>query len=156
MTTSTLATETRAIDWPALAAELSTTLRDVLALAEIELPRDLARAEGVWKGTAATIETRAWRGDRIAYCRVARVEGSGLAIGNLLCVPDPRLRADGAPLPILGVDMVAIGEREAIVVADLSPLGSGNAAAAARMSAALDADPRVAGLPPIADLPAWA
>lgn len=147
---------TVAVDWPALAAELEAVLRRALVLDDAPLAPALARAAGSWKGAPATIETRASRGERVAHCRVARVSGAGLAIGNVLCVPDPRLRLGGLPLPILGVDLVAIGEREAIVVADLSPTGADRTLADAWIATALDADPRVAGLAPIADLPTWA
>lgn len=144
------------VDWPALAAELEELLRGALVLEQLPLTPALAGAAGAWKGAPATIETRASRGERVAYCRVARVSGAGLAIGNLLCVPDPRLRAGRSPLPILGVDLVAIGDREAIVVADLSPTGDERAPADEWMGAALDGDPRVAALAPIVDLPPWA
>ncbi|NUQ20898.1 MAG: hypothetical protein HOQ09_08045 [Gemmatimonadaceae bacterium] len=145
-----------AVDWPTLAADLEATLASALALAPIPLAPGHARAMGTWKGAPTTIETRAWRGERIAYCRVARVRGHGVAIGNVLCIPDPALRAGGRPLPILGVDLVAIGERDAIVVADLSPMTEDRALGSERIAAALDADPDVARLTPIDDLPPWA
>ena len=157
MTAPTLApAATAAVDWPALAAELEAVLRRALVLDDAPLAPALARAAGSWKGAPATIETRASRGERVAYCRAARVRGTGLAIGNVLCVPDPRLRLGRSSLPILGVDLVAIGEREAIVVADLSPTGDERTPADEWMAAALDGDPRVATLAPIADLPPWA
>ncbi|HEX8848487.1 MAG TPA: hypothetical protein VF761_03050 [Gemmatimonadaceae bacterium] len=147
---------TVAVDWPALAAELDGVLRRALALDDVPPAPALAGAAGSWKGAPATIETRASHGERVSYCRAARVRGTGLAIGNVLCVPDPRLRTAGTPLPILGVDLVAIGERDAIVVADLSPTGDDPTSADGWMAAALDADPRAAALAPIADLPRWA
>lgn len=157
MTAPTLApAATVAVDWPALAAELAGTLRRALALEDVALAPALAGAGGSWKGAPATIGTRASRGNRIAYCRVAEVRGAGLAIGNLLCVPEPRFRVGPASLPILGVDLVAIGDRDAIVVADLSPMGEERAPADEWMAAALDSEPRVATLAPIADLPSWA
>lgn len=144
------------VDWLALVAELETTLTGALSLAPASIAPALAHATGAWKGAPATIETRAWRGERIAYARVARVRGAGVAIGNVLCVPDPALRVAAVPLPILGVDLVAIGERDAIVVADLSPMSGDRAAAIETLAAALDADPDVARLVRIDDLPAWA
>ena len=144
------------VDWLALAAELETTLVDALSLAPVPIAPARARATGTWKGASATIETRVWRGERVAYARVARVRGDGVAIGNVLCIPDPALRIAGTPLPILGVDLVAIGERDTIVVADLSPMSADRAAVGATLAAVLDADPDVARLATIEDLPAWA
>lgn len=142
--------------WPDLAAALESVLVNGLALEPLPIDPALARAEGRWKGAPATIETRAWRGARIAYCRVARVASAELAIGNVLCLPDPALRARSLPLPVLGADLVGVGARDAVVVADLSPTGDDRAAGSEVLGRALAADPRVAALPRIADLPAWA
>ena len=144
------------IDWLALAAELEATLTRALELAPLPIAPAHALATGAWKGAPATIETRAWRGERVTYARVARVRGEGVAIGNVLCVPDPALRVAGAPLPILGVDLVAIGERDTIVVADLSPMSADTTVVSEALAAALAADRDVARLAAIEDLPAWA
>jgi phycocyanobilin:ferredoxin oxidoreductase len=145
-----------AVRWPALAEEIETLLSEALDLAPAALDPALAQATGSWKGEPATIETRRCHGERVAWCRVARVHGGGLAIGNVLCVPHPALRADDRPLPVLGVDLVAVGERDAIVVADLSPMTDDRTAGSEVLARALAAGDEVARLPRIEELPGWA
>ena len=103
----------------ALALEAERTLVAGLQLEPVQLDPALARAEGVWKGAAVTIETRAWRGGPVHWARVATVSGAGLEIGNVLALPSPDL-----PLPILGADLVSLGARGAgvMIAADLSPV----------------------------------
>lgn len=141
--------------WPSLATELAEHLAHELALAPLDLPPDLATGRGHWKNELATIETRAWEGERVALLRVARVEGAGLAIGNLLCVARPALTGGGRALPILGADLVAIAARDSIVVADLSPTEP-HASSGEPLATALAADEEVGRLPRIAELPPWA
>lgn len=91
---------------------------DALGLEPIALATALASASGEWKGAPATITTRAYAGGVVRYARFAMVEGSGIAIANILALP-----AEDQPLPILGADLVAIGARggSVLLAADLSP-----------------------------------
>lgn len=94
------------------------TLVDALSLRAVELPAHLAVAEGEWQGEPVRAVTRAYRGKAVAYARFTVVEGAGLSIGNVVCLP-----ADDSALPILGADLVWIGTRPdvAMIAADLSP-----------------------------------
>ena len=124
---------------------------DTLGLAPIELPQALASTIGTWKGAPARIETRAYGGPVVRYARFAMVEGSGVAIANVLALP-----AVDQPLPVLGADLVAIGARggSVLLAADLSPsvaeeLGGASLAGLAGRRA------RRPALPHAGDLPGW-
>ena len=124
---------------------------DTLGLAPIELPPALASTIGTWKGAPARIETRAHGGPVVRYARFAMVEGSGVAIANVLALP-----AVEQPLPVLGADLVAIGARggSVLLAADLSPsvaeeLGGASLAGLAGRRA------RRPALPHAGDLPGW-
>ena len=75
-----------------------------LNLRPLALPARLAQAEGEWQGEPVRAITRAYRGDEAVYARFTVVEGAGLSIGNVVCLP-----ADDCALPILGADLVWIG-----------------------------------------------
>jgi phycocyanobilin:ferredoxin oxidoreductase len=103
----------------ALAAETERALAGRLGLQPLRLAPALARADGMWKGGPVRLETRAYSGGVIRYARFARLVGLGgldLEIANLLCLADPLY-----PLPILGADLVALGQGTGMLAADLSP-----------------------------------
>src|SRR5689334_4177911 len=114
------------------------------------LPSELAALHGSWRGSAASLRATAWRGPRVRYARIVRIAGDGLSIVNMLALSE----AD-YPLPILGVDLVALGNGSAVIAADLSPI-AGDPAVREQQNAALWS--RVAGRPPLASagtLPSW-
>ncbi len=125
-------------------------LVDRLSLSPVDLPSQLQAASGQWKSAPVTITTKAYAGGVVRYARFATVQGAGLQIGNLLVLADPTY-----VLPILGADLVALGERPTMLAADLSPVfpaGPGRAAMNAVVGAALGPRPL---LPGGGDLPAW-
>lgn len=125
-------------------------LVDALALEPVTLPSELAALHGSWKGSAVSLRATAWRGPRVRYARIVRIAGDGLSIVNMLALSE----AD-YPLPILGVDLVALGNGSAVIAADLSPI-AGDPAVREQQNAALSS--RVAGRPPLASagtLPSW-
>jgi phycocyanobilin:ferredoxin oxidoreductase len=121
-----------------------------LGLEPLPLPRGLDHAEGEWRGGSITIKTRAYAGEVIRYARFATLSGNNLDIGNVLCLPT----ADH-PLPIFGVDLVALGRETGMLAADLSPVLPSGAERDAQLAplAARRADH--AALPPGGQLPAW-
>jgi phycocyanobilin:ferredoxin oxidoreductase len=134
----------------ALTAETEAYLVRELGLAPLPLEARLERAEGMWKGAAVAIETRAYRGGAIRYARFATVQGAGLDIGNVLCLP-----AHDHPLPILGADLVAVGRETGMLAADLSPVLPAGPERTTQMAAL---ERRRAGhspLPTGGPLPAW-
>lgn len=126
-------------------------LVDTLDLAPVELPAELANAAGEWKAAPAAIVTRAYAGRVVRYARFAMVEGTGVAIANVLALP-----AAEQPLPILGADLVAIGARggSVLLAADLSPTvpEAAGGASLAGLAARRAARP---ALPAAGELPAW-
>ena len=142
------------------AAEIRRRLLDALPLAPVALPPELAAASGRWKDAPAAVAAEAWTGGPLRLVRVATVRGgppdAPLAVANVLCLP-----RDEHPLPILGVDLVALGAPNAplLAVADLSPtLPSGGEGAAEReraLAALRDAVHPAAALAPL-PAPAWA
>ena len=123
-------------------------LVDRLHLAPVSQPEELAQATGTWKGGPVAITTRAYRSDAIRYARFAELSGDGLAIGNLLVLARPALA-----LPILGADLVRIGDRT-MLAADLSPVLA-HERRGATIPAVRDALGPLPALPPGGDLPAW-
>ncbi len=84
-------------------------------LAPLTLPDGFAHREGSFRGAPVALTAVAWAGGAAACARVVTIAGPDLAIVNVLGLP-------AAPaLPILGVDLVAVGEAPIVVVADLSP-----------------------------------
>ena len=125
-------------------------LVDRLSLSPIDLPSQVHTARGQWRADAVTIRTRAYDGGVVRYSRFVTVEGTGLQIGNLLVLADPTYL-----LPILGADLVALGERAMMLAADLSPTfaaGPGRTAMNAAVGAALGPRPP---LPIGGELPGW-
>lgn len=88
-----------------------------LGLGTLALPAELARLDGSFRGEPVALESRAYRGERSAYFRFVRIEGQSLQIANLLCFSTPE-----HALPILGVDLVALGTGTLVLAADLSPI----------------------------------
>lgn len=105
-------------DFGAAVREAEQELVGALGLEPLALPAGLAHAEGTWQGEPVRAMTRGYRSDRAVYARFTVVEGAGLSIGNVVCLP-----ADDSALPILGADLVWIGTRPdvAMIAADLSP-----------------------------------
>ncbi len=137
------------LDLSAIGARIEAMLSEQLSLAPTVLPPDLARMQGSWKGAPVTLHTHAYSGPRIRYARVARIDGSGLVILNVLALSRPEW-----PLPILGMDVVCIGS-STVVVADLSP-ASIDAATRARQQEIFSQRRRAHALLPSAGvLPAW-
>lgn len=132
---------------------LEETLRRRLALAPVPIPNHLTRIDVHYRGAAGHMSARAYCGGPIAYARVVSVRAPGLTIGNLLAVPQARW-----PLPVLGVDLVALGSADAdqparaIFVADLSPLDADRNAAERVARAVAERAPPSASSP----LPSWA
>lgn len=125
-------------------------LVESLSLKLVSIPSQLQTARGQWKSAPVTITTRAYDGGVVRYARFATVQGAGLQIGNLLVFADPAY-----VLPILGADLVALGERPTMLAADLSPVfpaGPGRAAMDTAVGAALAHRPP---LPGGGDLPGW-
>ena len=124
------------------------TVRELLLAVEREivdaldlrpLPLDLRSARGSWKGEPVELSARAFEGQRVRFCRFVELSGGGLEIGNALCLPRLEL-----PLPIFGLDVVAPGNGNVMVAADLSPIKSGPVATFAPQT-----------LPPGGPLPQW-
>src|SRR4029077_17585892 len=81
--------------------------------------------------------------------RVVTITGPALAIVNVLGLPAP-----GHPLPILGIDLVCVGDAPVVAVADLSPTVARTNSAGGWAAAALEACRRTHGaLPPGGMLP---
>jgi phycocyanobilin:ferredoxin oxidoreductase len=134
----------------ALTAATEAYLARELGLGPLALPPELGRAEGEWRGSSATIETRAYRGGVIRYARFAVIRGPDLEIGNILCLPAPE-----HPLPILGADLVALGRETGMLAADLSPVLPAGAECAAQLAPLAARRARQPPLPPGGRLPAW-
>lgn len=142
------------------AAEIRQRLLDALTLSSVALPSELAAATGRWKEAPAAVAAEAWAGGPLRLARVATVRGgpadAPLAVANVLCLPD-----DEHPLPILGVDLVALGAPGAplLAVADLSPTlpadGGGAAEREHALAALRDAVRPAAALAPL-PAPEWA
>ncbi|EYF06823.1 hypothetical protein [Chondromyces apiculatus] len=125
-------------------------LVEALGLRPLQLDPEATHAVGTYRGRAVTLETRAYRGQPLHYARFVEITGEGLAIGNMLCTP-----CVDHPLPILGVDLVMLGDT-LMLVADLSPTlppGKEREAQLAPLDAACAA--RSSTLPPGGALPAW-
>jgi hypothetical protein len=86
------------------------------ALAPQALPGELAAQKGAFRDLPATLSAHAWSGGGVGYARVVTIAGPELAIANVLGYPAP-----DRPLPILGIDLVAVAGTPIVVVADLSP-----------------------------------
>lgn len=134
----------------ALTRETEAGLVRDLALRPVALDPSLAAAEGTWKSAPVAIETRAYRGDRIQYARFVVIRGGGLEIGNVLCLSDPTY-----PLPILGADLVALGQEQAMLAADLSPVLPAGAERDAQLAPLLARRARWDQLPGGGALPDW-
>ena len=133
-----------------LTADSESWLVRELALSRLPLDPVLDHAEGAWKGSPVTIDTRAYHGSVVRYARFARLVGGELEIGNILCLPDP-----AHPLPILGADLVALGRETGMLAVDLSPMlppGPERDAQLAPLMARRSAHPE---LPPGGPLPDW-
>lgn len=98
-------------------AELERQLVYALKLEPLRLGDGLEHLEGNFKGTPASMATRAYAGPGVRYARFVHLHADSLEIANLLCLP-----ALEHALPIFGVDLVALGGEQAIAVADLSPV----------------------------------
>lgn len=133
-----------------------------LGLEPRELPPELARLEGTFRGERATLEARAYSGPHLGYVRCVEVTSRALDIGNVLAFPRPE-RA----LPVLGIDLVEVGRDTAVVVADLSPMAEAESerarerdVLARHQSLALSGSPvspgAAASLDARAELPEWA
>lgn len=116
MTVTTTSHETSRFDFAALTHATEEWLVRELELEPLALDDELAFRVGDWRDAPVTIETRAYRGERVRYARFAVVLGQGLEIGNLLCLPEQAL-----PVPIFGADLVAVRRDLAMIAADLSP-----------------------------------
>lgn len=127
------------------------TLGDRFALRELALDPDVATARGAWKGEPATVHARAYAGGPLQYARVVRVVAGPLAIVNVLGVARHELG-----LPILGIDVVALGARDQVMVAaDLTPTLADGPAREAQLEEAgalVGPDPT---LRPGGELPDW-
>lgn len=122
-----------------------------LGLEPLAVDDEMASRVGVWRDAPVTIETRAYRSERVRYARFAVILGQGLEIGNLLCLPEPAL-----PVPIFGADLVAARRDLAMIAADLSPtlpVGPGRDRQLAGIAARRASGPI---LPSGGELPAWA
>jgi phycocyanobilin:ferredoxin oxidoreductase len=121
-----------------------------LGLELLALPKELASAEGAWRGQPVILVTRAYRAERVGYARFVELIGTELEIGNVLCTP----RSD-YPLPIFGADLLALGREAGLVAADLSPTLPPGPARDAQLSVLSAAH---AGWPPLpsgGQLPPW-
>lgn len=85
-------------------------------LAPQPLPGALAAQKGAFRDLPVTLSAHAWSGGGVGYARVVTIAGPEVAIANVLGYP-----ADDRPLPILGIDLVAVAGAPVVVVADLSP-----------------------------------
>lgn len=93
-------------------------LRADLGLSEAPLPQDLVELTGAFRGVPARLTSRALRGTTVRFARFVHLEGGGgLEIANALCF-------GVGETPILGVDLVATGREQAVVVLDLAPTSS--------------------------------
>ena len=122
-----------------------------LGLEPLELDDEMVHCVGIWRDAPVTIETRAYRSDRVHYARFAVVLGQGMEIGNVLCLPGPTL-----PVPIFGADLVAVRRDLAMIAADLSPTlpsGPERERQLAGIAARRTSSP---ALPSGGELPAWA
>jgi phycocyanobilin:ferredoxin oxidoreductase len=134
----------------ALTAATEAYLVRKLGLEPLPLPPGLGRAEGEWRGSSATIETRAYCGGVIRYARFAVVTTADLDIGNVLCLPTL-----SHPLPILGADLVALGRETGMLAADLSPVLPAGAERDAQLAPLAARRARQPALPPGGRLSAW-
>jgi len=101
--------------------------RDLLAAHEalrpLHLPPALNRRRGTFREAPVELVAEAWTGSGVAYARVVTIDGPGLSIVNVLGLP--AARRDGAPVTILGIDLVSVAGAPIVVVADLSPAEPG-------------------------------
>ncbi|HLG71353.1 MAG TPA: hypothetical protein VK009_13080 [Chloroflexota bacterium] len=118
-----------------------------LSLRPMKLDPGLAEAQGLWRGSPASLVTHAYRGPRISYARFATLKSDGLEFGNVLCLPKSSFE-----VPILGADLVDLGRGTAMIAADLSPTTPAthlDTAFSERLQRAQD------GLTPGGELPEW-
>lgn len=126
-------------------------LTERFALRALALDPAVAGARGAWKGEPAVVDARAYTGGPLRYARVVRVVAGPLAIANVLGVSHHALG-----LPILGIDLVALGTRDAaMVAADLTPTLPAGRARDAQLAAASDLVGPDPALPPGGELPGW-
>jgi phycocyanobilin:ferredoxin oxidoreductase len=147
MNAATALPEERALDFASATAAVEALLVRSLELGPLLLPPELATIDGKHKGQPVRLEARAYSGPRIRYARFVRIQGGGLDIGNVLCLPAPEY-----PLPMFGADLVSLARVTAMVVADLSPV-PGAPSAGAELAAIRAAQP---DLPSAGELPEWA
>jgi hypothetical protein len=139
-----------ALDPGAIIAATEAGLVRALGLRRLNVPGELANLQGEYKGDKATLTATAYRGERVAYARFVVLRGAGLSIGNALC-----LSSHDLGLPILGIDVVALGRSSLVAIADLSPIHPDLAVReghARRFAAWRSRGPR---LPSAGELPAW-
>lgn len=117
-----------------------------LGLVPVRIDAALARAEGSLRGQPLVVDAVAHRGGPVAHVRCATVVGEAFEVGSLMAIGRAELG-----LPILGLDLVAIGGERALVVADLSPTDPQRPACPV-----FDEAVRAAALPSAGSLPAWA
>jgi hypothetical protein len=136
-----------------IAGQIERRLVARLALQGLALPPDLRALDGHWKGAPAVLEARAYRGAQTSFARFVQVHAADdVRIANGLVVPQ-----HGSSLPIFGFDLVALGRRGALIVADLSPVW-----AAGDPRRSIDNERirrRTEGMPPLpaaGELPPWA
>ncbi len=121
-----------------------------LGLRPLPLPAELCDPRGQWRGEPVALRARAFCSAAVPYARFVSVQGKGLEIANLLCVPKA-----GEDVPLFGADLVGLGAERGIVVVDLSPTARDGAAR--DRQEALVAAQRVGGcaLPSGGEPPAW-
>lgn len=103
-----------------LTGQVEKSVTQSLALEPIDLSPRFAHAEGSWRSKPAKVTVHAFRGETVRFARFVTIEGEGLEIGNVLCLPEKN-----QPLPIFGIDLVGLGGETAVAVADLSPVDAG-------------------------------
>lgn len=133
-------------------AALTVATRDWLVteldLRRVPLASEFERATGCWSGAPVTLETRAYEGDCIRFARFAVARGPRFELGALLCLP-----ATDYPLPILGADLVAEGERSTAITIDLAPVLPPGPARDAQLATLASRRSRHPELPPGRPLP---
>src|SRR5215470_11182836 len=89
-------------------------------LRPVALSAGFASVRGSWKRAPVELKARAYEGGAIRYGRCVELRGVDLSIGNALFLP----RLD-SPLPVFGLDVVALGHGGVMVAADLSAMVPG-------------------------------
>jgi phycocyanobilin:ferredoxin oxidoreductase len=122
-----------------------------LNLSPIPIDSRLATAIGTFREAPVTIETSAYRNERIRLARFSVVYGETLQIGNILCIPEPDY-----VVPILGADLVSVRSDSMMIAADLSPVSSDPGRHKEQMAELARARAECEPVPPGGELPEWA